>query len=104
MFGRQPLNSPQNIGFLLTPQFSMIAFTAAIEPLRIANRLARQELFEWQLFTTDGLPVKASNHVEFNPEGKLDEKSKFDALFVCSGVRAYDHLSLIHISEPTRPY
>ena len=93
MFGRQPLNTPQNIGFLLTPQFSMIAFTAAIEPLRIANRLARQKLFEWQLFTTDGLPVKASNYVEFNPEGKLDEKSKFDALFVCSGVRAYDHLS-----------
>ncbi len=92
MFGRQPLNSPQNIGFLLTPQFSMIAFTAAIEPLRVANRIARNNLFEWRLFTIDGSPVKASNGVEFNPDGKLED-DKYDVLFVCSGVRAYDHLN-----------
>lgn len=93
MFGRQPISSPQNIGFLLTPRFSMIAFTAAIEPLRIANRLSRKTLFEWKLFTIDGQPVKASNDVQFNPDGKLDGKAKFDALFVTSGVRAYDHLN-----------
>lgn len=93
MFGRQPCSDPQNIGFLLTPKFSMIAFTAAIEPLRSANRVARKTLFEWQLYTIDGQAVRASNEVEFNPDGMLTETTKFDILFVCSGVRAYDYLN-----------
>ena len=54
VFGRQPIPKTQNVGFLLTPQFSMIAFTSAIEPLRAANRIARQTLFTWQLFSIDG--------------------------------------------------
>jgi len=34
MFGHNIHSQPQKIGFLLLPEFSMIAFTAAIEPLR----------------------------------------------------------------------
>ena len=71
----------------------MIAFTAAIEPLRSANRVARKELYTWQLYTIDGAPVQASNGVELNPNGALSDKTKFDILFVCSGVRAYVHLN-----------
>ena len=32
------------VGFLLIPNFSMLAFASAIEPLRAANRMAGQEL------------------------------------------------------------
>lgn len=93
MFGRQPVREPQSIGFLLRPNFSMIAFTAAIEPLRVANRQSMKELFTWSLYSMDGAPVKASNGVEFNADDALSEKMSFDGLFVCSGVRAYDHLN-----------
>jgi len=93
MFGRQPISDVQNIGFLLTPQFSLIAFTSAIEPLRSANRVARKTLFQWNLYSIDGEPVRASNEVEFNPNAQLTKESKFDILFVCSGIRAYDHLN-----------
>ncbi|MCL5424985.1 MAG: GlxA family transcriptional regulator, partial [Gammaproteobacteria bacterium] len=30
---------PEMVGFLLLPQFSMMAFFSAVEPLRIANRI-----------------------------------------------------------------
>ncbi len=93
MFGRQPIKDTQHVGFLLTPQFSLIAFTSAIEPLRSANRVARRTIFSWDLYSIDGKPVKASNGVEFNPDGMLTDKTKCDILFVCSGVRAYDHLN-----------
>jgi len=93
MFGRQPIRSTQNVGFLLTPQFSMIAFTSAIEPLRAANRVARNQLFTWDLFTIDGKPVQASNGVEFNPDAKIEDNIACDILFVCAGIRAYDHRS-----------
>ena len=70
----------------------MIAFTSAIEPLRAANRIARQTLFTWQLFSADGEPVRASNEVEFNPDGAINGDIDCEILFVCAGVRAYSHL------------
>ncbi len=35
---------PDHFGFLLVPNYSMIAFTSAIEPLRMANRAAQAAL------------------------------------------------------------
>ena len=57
------MTAPQSIGFMLTEQFSMIAFTAAIEPLRLANRASGKTLYEWQLYSADGLTAEASNSV-----------------------------------------
>ncbi|WP_340638237.1 hypothetical protein [Salinicola tamaricis] len=34
------LTPPITLGFVLIPRFSMLAFFSAVEPLRIANRLA----------------------------------------------------------------
>jgi transcriptional regulator GlxA family with amidase domain len=53
----------ETILFLLIPDFSMIAFTSAIEPLRIANRLAGRQLYAWRLVSRDGGPVPASNGI-----------------------------------------
>ncbi|MEC7140580.1 MAG: hypothetical protein VXX01_04515, partial [Pseudomonadota bacterium] len=40
MFGSRPSEFPQRLGFILTDQFSMMAFASAIETLRMANRLS----------------------------------------------------------------
>ena len=60
---------PRVIGLLLVPHFSMIAFTAAIEPLRLANRAAGRTLYEWRLYSVDGRPVQASNGIEIGAVG-----------------------------------
>jgi transcriptional regulator GlxA family with amidase domain len=54
MFGAPPKELPQKIAFLLVPNFSMIAFTSAVEPLRLANRASGQDLYSWHLFSPDG--------------------------------------------------
>ena len=47
------------IGFFLIPQFSMLSMSAAVEPLRIANRLEPASiLYEWSFYSQDGLPVR----------------------------------------------
>ena len=61
MFKPHPGPGPEPIGFLLVPQFSMMAFSAAVEPLRVANRLAGRSLFDWRAWSMDGQAVKASN-------------------------------------------
>ena len=54
---------PIRMAFLLVPQFSMMSFSAAIEPLRSANRMSESQLFEWQLVSVEGKAVMASNGI-----------------------------------------
>ncbi len=53
----------ETVLFLMIPDFSMMAFTSAIEPLRIANRLSGKRLYDWRLVSRDGGPVAASNGI-----------------------------------------
>ena len=64
---------PSHFGFLLVPNYSMIAFTSAIEPLRMANRAAQKRLYSWSIYTLDGNPVKASNGLEISPDNSIDK-------------------------------
>jgi len=74
------------ISFLLIDEFSMIAFSSAIEPLRAANRANQGNLYEWEILSLNGDPVCSSNGIFIDPNDRLDENLKTDILFVCSGL------------------
>lgn len=78
--------SPTHFGFLTLRQFSMIAFTTAIEPLRMANHLSRESIYRWSVFSLDGTPVPASNGLTVAQTGRIDEANLPDILFVCGGI------------------
>lgn len=69
--------------FYLVPGFSAMGFVAAMEPLRVANRLAQRAVFAWRLFSADGAPVEASCGLKVAVDGPLDETAT--ALIVCAG-------------------
>ena len=73
------------VGFFLIPDFSMMAFAAALEPLRSANRVKQQALYRWKLFSCDGERVFASNGIGFDVEGGLDDQPDVDIMLVCAG-------------------
>lgn len=84
---------PQRIGFVLVPDFSMIAFTAAVEPLRIANRMAGRELYAWRLVSKDGGAVTASNGIAVAADLSIREvpsegPGAFHSVILCSGLNA----------------
>lgn len=79
-------SAPMVIDIILVPDFSLMAFTSAIEPLRSANKLSGQELYSWRVVTVDGKSVIASNGVEIIPSGSLDLIEKPEMIFVISGV------------------
>jgi transcriptional regulator GlxA family with amidase domain len=83
----------RSIVFFLVPDFTMVAFATAIEPLRIANRMLGFEAYRWRLASADGRPVKASNGVECAVDTSLeDERRKLagpdrpSMVVVCSGM------------------
>lgn len=81
---------PEHFGFFLVPNYSMIAFSSAIEPLRMANRDAERELYRWSIYTIDGLPEKASNGLEVTPDDSIDNAGEISILFVCGGTDIAD--------------
>ncbi len=78
-----------SIGFYLVPNFSMIAFSAAVEPLRMANQLTGSDLYKWQVISSDGRSVACSNGIEIAAQSAAGVKDRFDAVFVCGGVNIH---------------
>ncbi len=75
--------------FLLLPDFTLLAFTSAVEPLRIANQLSQKPLYQWQVHSEDGSPVSSSSGIEINITGSLSQPPKNQTLVVCSGIKGY---------------
>lgn len=75
-----------NVTFVLLPKFTMLAFSSAIEPLRMANQLTGQMLYRWQVLSADGAPVACSNGVPVVAEGAWADAQPEGIIFVVSGV------------------
>lgn len=56
--------APERFAFVLIPNFSLIAFASALEPLRLVNRQTGRELYSWQIVSKNGEAVRASNGVQ----------------------------------------
>ena len=85
------VGGPSPVDFLLVPKFSMMAFAAAVEPLRVANRLAGKDLYGWRILTVDGAPVEASNGMSLIADGRLDGAADLPRLVVCAGFEPQLH-------------
>ena len=64
----------------------MMAFAAAIEPLRAANRLSGERLFDWRFVSRDGRPARASNGIDVGVHHTVGDAVVLDMLLVCAGV------------------
>jgi transcriptional regulator GlxA family with amidase domain len=81
---------PTRIAFLQVPNYSMIAFASALEPLRLANRQSGSTLYEWQIATALGEPVASSNGLTLSPVTALSDLGALDMLVICGGVDIRD--------------
>jgi len=84
---------PEKFGFLLVPEFSMIGFFSAVEPLRVANRLCGWQLFSWHIFSLDGEPVPASNGMTIVADAPISAVERFPTVIVCASFEPERHAS-----------
>lgn len=78
----------QEFAFLALPRFTLLAFSSAIEPLRIANQLTQQPLYRWNLVSMDGEPVESSAGVKVQVDVGLAPLGRDTTIVVCSGTDA----------------
>lgn len=76
----------EHFTFLLLENFTLIAFAGAIEPLRIANRMAGRTLYDWQVVTETGGPVIASNGVSVQADAALPDAPRDGTIIVVGGI------------------
>jgi transcriptional regulator GlxA family with amidase domain len=79
-------SATQRIGFFLVPGFSMMALSAATEPLRAANRVSGRQAYSWHLLSADGLEVSSSSGFRLFPEFSIREDGELDLLIVISSL------------------
>lgn len=71
--------------FVLMANFSMSSFAAAIEPLRIANRIGTNARYTWSLIGEGGEMATASNGASIVLNRGLEEISRNDTVLLCGG-------------------
>lgn len=71
----------------------MIAFAAAIDTLRLANRVSNQRLYEWETISNDGKPVTASNGLEVTTRQSIKSHTQYSVLIVCGGSKVHQSWS-----------
>ncbi|MEH6576305.1 MAG: GlxA family transcriptional regulator [Amphritea sp.] len=76
----------RRIGFLLLNNFTMISLASAIEPLRMANQLSGEELYDWYTLTEGGQPISASDGIKITPDAGIRDNLELDTVIVAGGV------------------
>jgi transcriptional regulator GlxA family with amidase domain len=77
---------PRRFVFLLLDNFTLLSFASAIEPLRIANYVAGEQLYSWVLAGETGGEAISSNGAAFKLDMGLEDLLRDDTLLVCGGI------------------
>jgi transcriptional regulator GlxA family with amidase domain len=77
---------PRRVGFLLMDQFTLISLSSAIDPLRVANLLSDQQLYEWCLVGSGDSEQISSDGVRVRLDHSLAEEIELDLVIVVGGV------------------
>ena len=82
----------REIVFVLVPEYSFIAFSSAVEPLRMANRMHGGPLYRWRVVTSGGMPVSSSSGLLVQVDGDLGSGENADLVIICAGERVQHHV------------
>lgn len=77
---------PMHVGFILMPDYSMIAFANAVETLRMANYISRRTLYRWTVAGSTPSAVAASNGITLTADSEISALAECDIVFVCGGL------------------
>ncbi|MEP3018856.1 MAG: GlxA family transcriptional regulator, partial [Tateyamaria sp.] len=80
------VEKPRQFVFVLLDNFTLLCFSAALESLRIANRMAERELYSWRIIGEGGDVAHCSAGTGFKLDGDLDEVGRDDIIMLCGGI------------------
>lgn len=89
----KPPVKKRTLVFFLIPEFTLLPFSAAVETLRIANRMLGYKAYDWRLTSADGQKVYSSSGIALEVDSSLaDERRNLSGeqrpsmVLICSGI------------------
>lgn len=73
---------PLTFGFVVVPNFSLIALGACMDPLRLANHVMGDTMYRTALLSIDGGLVASSDGISVMTEHSLSNAPRLDAIFL----------------------
>ncbi len=83
---RPSAETTRRFTFVLLENFTLLSFSAALETLRIANRMAGRDIYTWRMIGEGGDAVQCSAGTTFQLDEDLIELSRDDAIMLCGGI------------------
>jgi len=85
----------------------MMSVASAVDPLRVANRVAGEVVFDWKIHTFDGSPARLSCGLPLAVDSRFDPQKNADVLIVIAGFDSDIHANkaaLAQISKSAARY
>lgn len=76
---------PLRMTFLVFSGSSIMCTASALDPLRAANRVAGERLFDWTIVSPDGAPPVTTCGLPVAVEGRFDGHARTDVIVVIGG-------------------
>jgi AraC family carnitine catabolism transcriptional activator len=88
---------PARTNFLIVPRFNMMTLMTMIEPMRVANYLSPNPLYQWEILSFDGAAITASNGFVLAAQPPADRNRRGEIIFVLGswGAEEYANRDLI---------
>lgn len=78
-------NKTRRVGLLLINDFAMMSYASTVEPMRAANLLSGQELYQIDHLCSGNSKATSSGGITLEASMKLKDASNLDILFVIAG-------------------
>jgi len=82
--------APLKVTFLVLAGSSIMCVASAIDPLRAANRIAGEMLFDWRAVSVDGQPPVTTSGLPIAVSGRFDASDRPDVLVMVGGFGTRD--------------
>ena len=81
----QNIGKKRRIGILVLDGFAAMSFAALTEPMRAANLLARQQIYDTVIFSAKGHPAQSSGATIVMPNTRIGQDDRLDYVFIVAG-------------------
>ncbi len=92
-----PSNEKLQITLLVLPESSMMSLASVLDTMRVANRIAGRNLFDWKIATLNGKPARLTSDLKVEPDIRLEAGLRGDVLIVIASFNQQQHAGPAHL-------
>lgn len=85
------------VTLLVLPESSMMSLASVLDTMRVANRIAGRELFEWKIATLNGKPALLTSGLKVEPDARLEPGLRGDVLIIIASFNQQQHAGPAHL-------